>query len=116
MSAASLLPAGCRFHSSASAKPEKVNPRKTAAQVAMLRAGLLAISVSSRIRSAICFQVPARCAARVDEEREHPKQRRRGNRAVALKQYSQEPVLQYGLRARQADWTIACCCASPASS
>ena len=49
MSAASLLPAGRRFHSSASAIPEYAKPQSAAkaacAQVAMLRADLLAIII-----------------------------------------------------------------------
>jgi hypothetical protein len=47
MSAASLLPAGRRFHSSASAHPENAIPSMAAVQVAMLRAGLLDFIVPS---------------------------------------------------------------------
>src|SRR5258706_15518693 len=59
ISSASLLPAGCRFHSSAPARPEKVRPRNSAriaaAFVAPPRAALLAVIVPSPRRP--------RCAA-----------------------------------------------------
>jgi hypothetical protein len=47
MSAAILLPAGRRFHSSASASPENAIPIAAAVQVAMLRADLLDFIVPS---------------------------------------------------------------------
>src|SRR3990170_4517428 len=83
MSPASLLPAGRRFHSAASARPENAQPeitaRASAARVAMLRADLLAIIVHSS-------RIPPRATPRrgTRNHREHCKQRNPGALAAAL--------------------------------